>query len=119
MTLNHWVEGSIPSEVTKRVRTKDDFVAQLVEQMTLNHWVEGSIPSEVTKRVRTKDDFVAQLVEQMTLNHWVEGSIPSEVTKVKSMTKLFGESLSRCKSGERLFFFRLLAISCKKSNFAS
>ncbi len=49
MTLNHWVEGSIPSEVTNKKSKKGfDFVAQLVEQMTLNHWVEGSIPSEVT-----------------------------------------------------------------------
>lgn len=28
---------------------KDDFVAQLVEQLTLNQWAEGSSPSEVTK----------------------------------------------------------------------
>ena len=49
MTLNHWVEGSIPSEVTSFSEIeKIDFVAQLVEQMTLNHWVEGSSPSQVT-----------------------------------------------------------------------
>ena len=30
-------------------KTKDDLVAQLVEQMTLNHWVEGSSPSQVTR----------------------------------------------------------------------
>ena len=29
---------------------KNDFVAQLVEQLTLNQWVEGSSPSEVTKK---------------------------------------------------------------------
>ena len=28
---------------------KDDFVAQLVEQLTLNQWAEGSSPSEVTE----------------------------------------------------------------------
>ena len=49
MTLNHWVEGSSPSEVTKKDKSGNDFVAQLVEQMTLNHWVEGSSPSEVTR----------------------------------------------------------------------
>ena len=50
MTLNHWVEGSSPSEVTSESDSfvNKDFVAQLVEQMTLNHWVEGSSPSEVT-----------------------------------------------------------------------
>ncbi len=47
MTLNHWVEGSSPSQVT-RYKYKNDSVAQLVEQMTLNHWVEGSSPSRVT-----------------------------------------------------------------------
>ena len=50
MTLNHWVEGSSPSQVTQ-IKTKPtniDLVAQLVEQMTLNHWVEGSSPSQVT-----------------------------------------------------------------------
>ena len=52
MTLNHWVEGSSPSQVTQSwwKRKKDDLVAQLVEQMTLNHWVEGSSPSQVTPR---------------------------------------------------------------------
>ncbi len=51
MTLNHWVEGSSPSQVTliKNKTNKNDSVAQLVEQMTLNHWVEGSSPSRVTK----------------------------------------------------------------------
>ena len=29
---------------------KDDFVAQLVEQLTLNQWVESSSLSEVTKQ---------------------------------------------------------------------
>ncbi len=52
MTLNHWVEGSSPSQVTNRKRKQHcfDLVAQLVEQMTLNHWVEGSSPSQVTKK---------------------------------------------------------------------
>ncbi len=52
MTLNHWVEGSSPSQVT---RYKNDSVAQLVEQMTLNHWVEGSSPSQVTRFTYWKD----------------------------------------------------------------
>ncbi len=50
MTLNHWVEGSSPSQ-GHSIETKPtniDLVAQLVEQMTLNHWVEGSSPSQVT-----------------------------------------------------------------------
>ena len=28
---------------------KEDFVAQLVEQLTLNQWDEGSNPSEITE----------------------------------------------------------------------
>jgi hypothetical protein len=33
-------------------KTRDDSVAQLVEQMTLNHWVVGSTPTGITvKRV--------------------------------------------------------------------
>ena len=49
MTLNHWVEGSSPSQVTQTKKEQHvDLVAQLVEQMTLNHWVEGSSPSQVT-----------------------------------------------------------------------
>ena len=54
MTLNHWVEGSSPSQVTQRKKPIDS-VAQLVEQMTLNHWVEGSSPSQVTRFTYWKD----------------------------------------------------------------
>ena len=56
MTLNHWVEGSSPSQVTLQTKpTNIDLVAQLVEQMTLNHWVEGSSPSQVTRFTYWKD----------------------------------------------------------------
>ena len=30
------------------MQIKDDFVAQLVEQLTLNQWAVGSSPTEVT-----------------------------------------------------------------------
>ena len=33
-------------------RKRDDFVAQLVEQLTLNQWAEGSSPSEVTLKIK-------------------------------------------------------------------
>ena len=38
-----------PQTTMRGIITKDDFVAQLVEQLTLNQWVEGSSPSEVTE----------------------------------------------------------------------
>ena len=50
MTLNHWVVGSTPTQVTQQ-RNKLDLVAQLVEQMTLNHWVVGSTPTQVTRGI--------------------------------------------------------------------
>ena len=31
------------------MQIKDDFVAQLVEQLTLNQWAVGSSPTEVTE----------------------------------------------------------------------
>ena len=36
---------------------KNDFLAQLVEQLTLNQWVEGSSPSEVTMTKLSKESF--------------------------------------------------------------
>lgn len=36
-------------KTVKTTCNKEDFVAQLVEQLTLNQWVEGSSPSEVTE----------------------------------------------------------------------
>ena len=48
--MNSWIEKikSISLCPQSRDDCRNDFVAQLVEQMTLNHWVEGSSPSEVT-----------------------------------------------------------------------
>ena len=34
---------------------KDDFVAQLVEQLTLNQWAVGSSPTEVTKESHLRE----------------------------------------------------------------
>ena len=36
-------------KTVKTARNKEDFVAQLVEQLTLNQWVVGSSPTEVTE----------------------------------------------------------------------
>ena len=36
-------------KTVKTARNKEDFVAQLVEQLTLNQWAVGSSPTEVTE----------------------------------------------------------------------
>lgn len=52
--------------------SKNDSVAQLVEQLTLNQWVEGSSPSGVTSKSSTYKGFLCRcfFISQQFQNIW-------------------------------------------------
>ena len=75
-------------KTVKTACNKEDFVAQLVEQLTLNQWAVGSSPTEVTEDKRLT--FVSGFL------FWVKPSIMGSPEKLGGAALVFSKKNNVC-----------------------